>query len=201
MFPAEFAKIDPAAIARGATVYAQHCDQCHGHPEGGHWVKGPRQDEVVPIAEIGTDPARVSFRYMDTLPASLVAYFPEKNPLRPKREDLRPGPLGHTPGYLNTPIHSAFSHAPFLHNGSVLTLAELINAKPRRAVFYRGANNYDPAAAGLVAPDAPDAKRYYRFDTTRFGNSNAGHDYPWKYQGPGWDPAALADLLAYMKTL
>src|SRR5207244_8244075 len=124
---------------------AVHCDSCHGHPEADHWVKGARQGEIAPVEEVGTDPERVSFRYMDTLPDSLVAYFPDKNPLKPKREDLRPGPLGHTRGYLSTPIHSAFSHAPFLHNGSILTLAELINLRPRRAVYYRGMNNYDVA--------------------------------------------------------
>jgi hypothetical protein len=201
LFPADYAKLDPGAIARGKAVYARHCDTCHGHPEGGHWVPGARQGEVVPVEEIGTDRERVSFRYMDTLPDSLVAYFPAKNPLRPKREDLRPGPLGHTAGYLSTPLHSAFSHAPFLHNGSVLTLAELINLQPRREVYYRGSNNYDPAAAGLVAPATPDAKRYYRFDTHRPGNSNAGHDFPWSFHGPGWDQAALEDLLAYLKTI
>ncbi|MBV9946516.1 MAG: hypothetical protein JOZ69_06690, partial [Myxococcales bacterium] len=100
-----------------------------------------------------------------------------------------------------TPIHSAFSHAPFLHNGSVLTLAELINLRPRRDVFYRGRNNYDPVAAGLAASAEPDAKRYYRFDTHRQGNSNAGHDYPWSYRGPGWDASELEDLLAYLKTI
>jgi hypothetical protein len=201
LFPAESAALDPEAIARGKGVYLKHCDSCHGHPEAAGWVKGARQGDVVPVEEIGTDPQRVSFRYMDTLPDSLVAYFPEKNPLRPKREDLRPGPLGRTAGYLSTPLHSAFSHAPFLHNGSVLTLAALINLEPRRAVYYRGRNNYDPQAAGLVAPDAPDARRYYRFDTSRIGNSNAGHDFPWAFHGPGWDEAALHDLLAYMKTL
>jgi hypothetical protein len=200
-FPEAFTKIDPQAIVRGKTVYMAHCDSCHGHADGAQWVRGARQDEVVPIEEIGTDPERVNFRYRDTLPDSLVAYFPERNPLRPKREDLRPGPLGTTRGYLNTPIHSAFSHVPLLHNGSVLTLAELINLRPRRPVFYRGDNLYDPDDAGLIAADKPDVRRYYRFDTQKVGNSNAGHDYPWRYQWPGWDKAALADLLAYLKTI
>jgi hypothetical protein len=200
LFPAELAKLDPASIARGAAVYRQHCDGCHGHPENGRWIKGAHEGEITPVDQIGTDAQRVSFRYMDSLPDSLVAFF-EGNPLQPKRADLRPGPLGITKGYVNTPIHAAFSHAPFLHNGSVLTLAELINLEPRRDVFYRGANNYDPVKGGLAAPDVPDAKRYYRFDTRRPGNTNTGHDYPWRYRGPGWDQAALEDLLAYLKTI
>lgn len=199
-FPAEFAKLDPAAVARGAAVYRTHCDSCHGHPEGGRWVTGVRQGEVTPVEQLRTDAQRVNFRYMETLPDSLVAFF-QGNPLQPRRADLRPGPLGTTKGYINTPLHAAWSHAPFLHNGSVPTLAELINLEPRPAVFYRGANTYDPVAGGIVAPSAPDVKRYFRFDTSWTGNANTGHDYPWAYHGPGWDEAALHDLLAYLKTI
>ena len=201
LFPAEFAGLDHDAITRGAAVYREHCDRCHGHPEAGRWIKGAQQGEITPVAELGTDAQRVSFRYMDTLPDSLVAFFLDGNPLKPRRADLRPGPLGTTRGYINTPLHSAWSHAPFLHNGSVLTLAELIQLQPRRPVVFRGANTYDPVAAGLISPAAADPKRYYRFDTARAGNSNAGHDYPWRYQGPGWNQAALEDLLAYLKTI
>ena len=116
-------------------------------------------------------------------------------------ENLRPGPRGTTKGYLNMPMDSAFARAPYLHNGSVLTMVELINLKPRREVFYRGDNVYDPIDLGLIAPDQPDVRHYYEMDTRRDGNSRKGHDYPWPYEGPGWDKAALEDLLEYMKTL
>ena len=99
------------------------------------------------------------------------------------------------------PMDSAFARAPYLHNGSVLTMAELINLKPRRDVFYRGDNLYDPIDLGLIAPDQPDVRHYYKMDTSRDGNSRKGHDYPWPYEGPGWDKAALEDLLEYIKTL
>ena len=55
--------------------------------------------------------------------------------------------------------------------------------------------------AGLIVPDQPDAKRYFRFDTALPGNSNKGHDYPWAYHGPGWNQAQLEDLLEYLKTI
>ena len=83
----------------------------------------------------------------------------------------------------------------------MLTLAELINLKPRRAVFYRGANPYDPIDVGLASPEQPEAAIYYRFDTSARGNSNQGHDFPWAYHGPGWDQASLEDLLEFLKTL
>jgi hypothetical protein len=195
-------KLDSQKIARGAKVYMAHCDTCHGHPDGsGNWARGSEQDVVIPYEKLGVDGERVSFRYYDTLGDALVASFPPKQPLRPKREDIRPGPLGRTRGYIGAPIAGAYARAPFLHNGSVSTLAQLINLKPRPNVFYRGANNYDPVEAGLIVPSTPDAKRYFRFDTSVAGNSNRGHDYPWAYKGPGWNEADLQDLLEYLKTL
>lgn len=195
-------KLDAQKVERGAKVYTAYCDSCHGHPGGeGKWVRGAQQDVVIPYQKLGVDGERVNFRYYDTLADELVNSFPPKQPLRPKREDLRPGPLGNTHGYIGVPIVSAYAHAPYLHNGSVPTMAELINLKPRPDVFYRGANNYDPVDAGLIAPAQPDAKRYFKFDTSVRGNSNKGHDYPWAYKGAGWNQAELEDLLEYLKTL
>lgn len=190
-------KIDAAQAARGREIYIQHCSDCHGWPGGpGEWIKGKRQGEVVPPEEVGTDDARVTFRYYNESADLIYNHFPDGHPLKPKREDLR---AGH--GYVNSAIESSFSRAPYLHNGSVATLAELINLKPRRAVLYRGANLYDPVDVGLLIPDKPDFKNYFRFDTQLYGNSNRGHDYPWAYKGPGWDENKLKDLLEYLKTL
>ena len=140
----------------------------------------------------------MSFRYYDIFIDSIYAYFPANHPLRPRREDLMPDGSPH--GYINAPIESVFARAPYLHNGSVLTLAELINLKPRRAVFYRGANLYDPNDVGLISSDHPTGAEHYKFDTALRGNSNAGHNFPWSYHGPGWDQSRLEDLLEYLKT-
>lgn len=194
-------RLDEPRASRGREVYLAHCDSCHGHPGSGGWMPGARQGEVVPATTLGTDAERVTFRYYEELADHLVAYFPEKHALRPKREDLRPGPLGTVRGYINKPLDSAFARAPFLHNASVLTLAELINLKPRRPLFYRGDNLFDVVDVGLATPAAPDARRYFRFDTSERGNSNRGHDYPWPYRGAGWNEADLTDLLEFLKTL
>ena len=195
--------IDQEKAARGWQVYETHCDACHGHPDPqtGDWIRGSRQEEVVPAEDIGTDDERVNYRHYMELTTRLWEMIPDDSPLKPKREDLRPGPLGSTRGFINAGLESVFSRVPYLHNGSVLTLAELINLEPRRPLFYRGRNYYDPIRVGLLSPDEADARHYYRYDTSVRGNSNAGHDYPWAYQGDGWDPSALEDLLEYMKTL
>ena len=196
------ASVDQSRAGRGQKAYLQYCGDCHGWPgdKPGECTMGKRQGQVIPIAEIGTDSARVSFRYYDQMGDLIYNFFPAGHPLKPNRSDLRPNP-GDPHGYITEPLESVFSHAPYLHNGSVATLAELINLKPRRTVFYRGDNNYDPMDLGLSVPDQPDAKRYYLFDTGIDGNSNRGHDYPWAYHGPGWDEKTLKDLLEYLKTI
>lgn len=190
--------IDRQKADRGRVVYANYCGDCHGWMDsGGRWVTGKRQGEIVLPDEINTDRERISFRYYASIAKAVYDYFPDDHPLNPSGDDLRQeGAIG----FLNAPLQSMFTRAPYLHNGSVLTLAELINLKPRREVFYRGSNFFDPLDVGLIAPAAPDARHYYRFDTRDRGNSNKGHDYPWPYRGPGWDEEALKDLLEYLKT-
>lgn len=200
VFPDE--RIDTARVARGRDVYAAHCDSCHGHPgpAPSSWVNGPRQGQIVPVRELGTDPSRVNFRYYSELGDIIDAFFPEGHPLKPSKDRLRPGLSDADKGYINSPLESVFVRAPYLHNGSVLNLAQLVNLEPRPKVFYRGKNRYDPRKVGLVSPDVPDSDIYFRFDTSAYGNGNQGHDYPWSYTSPQRDPEALRDLLEYMKT-
>jgi mono/diheme cytochrome c family protein len=223
---------DAGKARRGAAVYDRHCAQCHGRPQAdGGWAydperyggaaggvfdpadQGPQHGRVVRPDVLGTDPERATFRYGDIMPFQLFRRFSHETELGRPYEEKGGYPLVHalrfhrqdirySGGYVNAPIDSAFARAPFLHNASVPTLAELINLKPRRPVFYRGGKDpYDAADVGLAVGDRQDAAHYYRFDTRLPGNSNAGHDYPWPYRGAGWDPAALADLLEFLKTL
>ena len=194
-------RIDTEHARGGAAVYAQYCTSCHGAPtaDGKDWSKGQRQGDVIAQKELGTDPARVTFRFYGDLKQIVYDYFPEGHPLKPQLADMRAEPEG-ARGFVTEPLESVFSRGPYLHNGSVPTLAQLINLVPRPNLFYRGASELDPVGVGIVSPAAADAKHYYRFDTAAYGNSNRGHDYPWAYRGPGWNDDALKDLLEYLKT-
>jgi hypothetical protein len=196
------AAINPDRVRRGRDLYMQHCGECHGWPsaDAKDWVKGKRQGDVVAAQDVGTDPARVTFRYYGGLKQIVYDFFPDGHPLKPRLEDMRAEPEG-ARGFVTEPLESVFSRAPYLHNGSVPTLAQLINLAPRPGVFYRGASEFDPGEVGILAPAAPDVKHYYRYDTAAYGNSNKGHDYPWAYHGPGWNEEALKDLLEFLKTL
>jgi len=198
LFPEHAQAIDPRSVARGREVYMAHCNSCHGHPdsETGAWIAGKRQGEVVPYQKIHTDPERVTFRHNERIAEAIYRLFPKNHPFNfPK------GTLRTTGGYISSPIDSAFSRAPYLHNASVLTLAELINLKPRRDYFYRGRNLYDPDDLGYRSPQSGNSRVYFPFDTSLRGNSNSGHDFPWTYRGPGWNEQDLIDLLEYLKTV
>jgi mono/diheme cytochrome c family protein len=195
-----------ATLARGKEVYRTHCFGCHGdRTEANGWTAGPRTNTIIPLAEIGTDPERVTFRYYGELAGLTHALFGPRHPFAFKRSDIFPLPGNENEtrarGYLAGPIDGAFLRAPYLHNASVLTLAELINLEPRRDIFFRGRNFYDPQRIGFTSPLRADAKHYFRFDTYIPGNSNSGHEYPWAYNDPSRSEANLRDLLEYLKTL
>lgn len=201
--------IDAARADRGARLYHQHCFECHGAPNrAGAWQLGRRTGEVIPLAEIGTDPARVNFPHAAELVAQLNKHLPTGHPFHPGDK------IRTTNGYVSAPIDGAFSRAPYLHNGSILTLSELIHLEPRRNVFYRGRNEFDVGGVGLLSPGESEWNRDpllrqqlpFRFDANAFtnGNSNAGHDFPWTRDEVTADPAKqedLRDLLEYLKGL
>jgi mono/diheme cytochrome c family protein len=160
-----------------------------------------------------TDPHRVDFRDAKIMPYTLFTYFdrshPQKvtgeyypldHPLATERENIR-----NSGGYINAPIDSAFARAPYLHNGSIPTLTQLINLEPRPARFLRGFNSYDPKKVGLVAPQTAEEKQknelFWMFDVTVSGNLNKGHNYPWAFDDPAKDEEKLRQLLEYLKTL
>jgi hypothetical protein len=160
-----------------------------------------------------TDPQRVDFRDARIMPYTLFSYFdrdhprkttgeyyPLLHPLATEREDIR-----NSGGYVNVPIDSAFARAPYLHNGSVPTLAQLINLEPRPAKFLRGFNSYDVKNSGLVTPASVDdnlkSQIFWMFDVSVPGNFNTGHNYPWAFDDPAKDNEKLLQLLEYLKTL
>jgi hypothetical protein len=82
--------------------------------------------------------------------------------------------------------------APYLHNGSVPTLRDLLLPAAQRAkVFYRGSDIYDQTSVGFRSDAGPT-----QIDTSRSGNSNAGHEY-----GTSLGDADRDALLEYLKTL
>jgi hypothetical protein len=99
--------------------------------------------------------------------------------------------------YKGRPLNGVWATAPFLHNGSVPTLHDLLLGPAQRPKSFNvGTREFDPVKVGYVT--APNAQgNGFAFDTSIDGNSNMGHVY-------GVDKLTEEQrraLLEYMKTL
>jgi hypothetical protein len=90
--------------------------------------------------------------------------------------------------YMARPLAGIWATPPFLHNGSVPTLYEmLLPAYQRTKKFYIKGDEFDPRAVGLYTDTAE--KGAFLYDTTLKGNYNIGHEFragyqPWKPGSP-----------------
>ena len=96
--------------------------------------------------------------------------------------------------YKARPLSGVWASAPYLHNGSVPTLVELLKSPDQRVKqFYVGSREYDAQAVGVAVAVAEHASA---FDTSLPGNSNAGHAF-----GTELPEGDKRDLLEYLKSL
>ena len=96
--------------------------------------------------------------------------------------------------YKARPLTGIWASAPYLHNGSVLTLAELLTpAENRRQTFYIGDRQLDLERVGLQSTQNDTSTI---FDTRLPGNSNQGHEF-----GVHLDATDKTALLEYLKSL
>jgi hypothetical protein len=163
--------IDRALAARGAPLYQQSCANCHADNRFRDGViAGARVGQVEPIGAIGTDPYRLN-SYTLTFASNQYGLYPE-SPYRFTH-------FRKTNGYANHPLDGIWLRAPYLHNGSVPTLRDLLDApESRPKAFYRGYDVYDQVKLGFVSDvPAADGQIYTRYDTTVPGNANSGHVY------------------------
>jgi hypothetical protein len=175
-------EIDSGLAAQGAPLYRRLCAECHD-------MDGGRIGTVTSIEEIGTDRGRLdSFTY--ELAANMNTLY-SGYPWRFSR-------FRKTNGYANMPLDGIWLRAPYLHNGSVPTLRDLLDSaelRPKR--FYRGYDVYDRKKGGFVSDVAEEkGRKYFLFDASAAGNGNGGHLY-----GTRLAPAEKDAIVEYLKTL
>lgn len=101
---------------------------------------------------------------------------------------------GRLDAYKAVPLGGVWAGAPYLHNGSVANLAQLLTPPAERAAkFTVSGRDFDPVAVGMPADVAVPG---FVFDVSLAGNSNQGHDY-----GTGLSAGEKAELIEYLKTL
>ena len=173
--------IDPARSARGKVVYDRECASCHS-------FGGAKTGTVEDYSSIQTDPSRLN-SYTFIFATSQDQLFPDSQ--------YRFTHFRKTNGYANMPLDGIWARAPYLHNGSVPTLDDLLKDPAERPKqFSRGYDVYDPRKVGFVT-DTPEARAAGTlYDTTVPGNRNGGHLF-----GTKLSEADKQDLIEFMKTL
>ncbi|MCO6455883.1 MAG: hypothetical protein J5I93_11350 [Pirellulaceae bacterium] len=114
--------------------------------------------------------------------------------------------------YKARPLNGIWATAPYLHNGSVPNLYEvMLPAEQRSHTFYVGRREFDPRHVGFVSNEGEGLFKFRARDEQGApmpGNSNAGHEYGTgvaESEGGDGKPELSDDdrwaLLEYLKTL
>lgn len=184
-------RIKQELVEKGRDLYKKYCFDCHD-------PGGKRFDKVVPVEEIGTDRNRVD-AFTEDLKEELNKVGPIYVMGGTKVWELRN--FKKTNGYVNTLLDGIWLRAPYLHNGSVPTLKDLLNKPDQRPKkFYRGNDLYDWEKVGFKSDvSAQDGRKFFEYDTAKPGNDNGGHHgHLYGTELPELEKEALIE---YLKTL
>jgi hypothetical protein len=114
--------------------------------------------------------------------------------------------------YNARPLAGAWTTAPYLHNGSVRTLYQLLSPQHERdARYFIGRSEFDPVQLGLARAEENEGGMW--LDTKLPGNSNTGHEFrdgytawqegnPPQYGviGPAYSDQERYEIIEYLKT-
>lgn len=144
-----------------------------------------------------------------------MSFYAQRRYSQPERDELNgfgeldvPVPL---PQYKPRPLAGIWAAGPFLHNGSVPTIYQLLLPADRRdKKFFVGTRDFDSGNLGLSTQ--PSGKNGFWLDTSITGNSNVGHEFrkgyiPWKEGsppqygviGPEFTEEERRDIIEYLK--
>jgi hypothetical protein len=234
--PYPFASVDLARAREGKAIFKEQCASCHK----------PNNATIYPASKLGVDANRtmvnteVSRYGMTALVMEACTIYGLNNEGKPgaqwcipqgdwnarQEEYFRDTPrrvAEGTNGYKADMLHGIWAQAPYLHNGSVPTIGQLICPATRPAKVLRGNLYYDEALVGFEWANRPTA-RYgpndtiliKEYDTTVPSKANTGHTFGSNLcpDTSGLDPmrdrkeietrllgSRVGALLAYLKTL
>jgi mono/diheme cytochrome c family protein len=193
---AVFGPIDRAQADRGRQLFTENCGACHSIRAIANSKNDTWSVKVLSLEKIGTDPMQANnfaHTYYDgtkfglsnhvnaaeglqavTAAIRTQAYHDEHIPQSewPEYDGYGRPDLVTTPcGYKARPLVGVWATPPYLHNGSVPTIFDLLS-ETRPARFHTGGTEYDPQRLGFIETTGPDV---VLIDTSIVGNSNAGH--------------------------
>jgi hypothetical protein len=195
--PYPFRSVDLARAREGKGLFRENCAACHRS----------RNETIYPASKLSVDPnrTRVNTSVSRYGLAALVTEACQIYGLNNKGQAgadwcVAPGSwqerldeyfrdtprrvVEGTNGYKADMLHGIWAQAPYLHNGSVPTLGQLLCPATRPQRFLRGNLRYDEALVGFEWADRPTA-RYSpseillvkEYDTAVAGKANSGHTF------------------------
>jgi mono/diheme cytochrome c family protein len=186
--------IDSMLADRGKEVFTESCARCHGT----YGETDTYPNLLIPLETIGTD----AFLALGSqFAAPYVSWF--NSSFYGETAWFEPNA-----GYVAPPLDGIWATAPYLHNGSVPTIAALLESSTRPTYWTRSfqtnASDYDENQLGWVttvldhghAEITSSAQRKRVIDTTLPGYSNVGHTF-----GDALTGEERTALLEYLKTL
>ncbi len=191
--------IDAALAASGEAVFLDACAGCHGT------YAASEADETYPnllfaLDVIGTDP--VVAQGGTVYAPQMVEWYNESF----YGGITRMEPDNPFPGYSAPPLDGVWATGPFLHNGSVPSIALVIDSTKRPTYWKRvdyDSANFDRKDLGWpwLAVDyghdgASPAEAKFIYDTTQIAHDNGGHTF-----GDHLNDDERIALLEYLKTL
>ena len=191
-FPGE---VDRAKAEQGRTIFASTCSGCHGVYDAS--LERPVLQEFPNwIGAFDTDPVRHEAIDQGSVKATAASAFGDKLILR------------NTAQYSAPPLSGLWLSAPYLHNGTVPTLWQMMNPAERPNRFMVGGHALDFNTVGIAGATNASGDFVYpagytpwsspvMIDTTQLGYGNGGHTAPF---------AGLSDdqkraLIEYLKLL
>ena len=222
--------IDHVKANRGAKLYEQQCAHCHVAQltEPNESGKKFKEVNLIPLKEIGTDPLSATNFFQRTVAtgplgfglltvADTAEYLTTqilegqylKHEISQEEQEewngYRPNTIEGPLAYVARPHSGVWALAPYLHNGSIPNLFQLLSPREEREnVFYVGHSEYDPRHVGFVSQKIDETD--FMFMTSIPGNSNAGHEFRDGPRtngviGPALSSQERWDLIEYLKTL
>jgi hypothetical protein len=189
--------IDRALADQGRALFKATCGGCHGSyaPDVETYP-----NLLIPIEEIGTDPAVALGGTSKEFGSDLVEWYNES-------WYGQVGPYEPFKGYVAPPLDAIWATAPYLHNGSVPDVETLLDSTKRPKYWRRvdhDTTNYDQnnlgyrwvaLPSGQAAPPLNVAAKDI-YDTEQYSHTNTGHTY-----GDSLTVEQRRAIIEYLKTL
>ena len=180
------AAIDESLAEQGKPLFEEHCSGCHGT----YGTDESYPNKVVSIHVVKTDPYYATY----AMEAPIVDWYNQSWFATSQPQSW----FEPEPGYVAPPLDGIWATAPYLHNGSVPTLADLLNS-PQRPMFWERSGrstDYDYQKVGWKYTRRKNNNGKWTYDTTIPGYHNTGHTF-----GDDLTDSERKAVIEYLKTL